>query len=64
NYRNLFYQKASQPIKYYRILKSDVSAKEIDTILKYQDEGWLKHLNFDFKKFQISSDPIPKVQTE
>jgi len=64
NYRNLFYLKASQPIKYYRILKSDVSAKEMDTILKYQDESWLKHLNFDFKKFQFSSDPIPKVQTE
>jgi hypothetical protein len=61
NYRDLFYQKTSPPIKYYKVLKSDVSAKEMDTILKYNDDGWIKHLNFDFKKFSFSSDPIPKI---
>jgi hypothetical protein len=51
NYRDLFYEKSAVQMKYYRILKSDPSQKEIEKLSNYNDESWLKHLNFDFNKF-------------
>ena len=49
-------------LKYYKLLKSDLTQKEMESVLKFSDESWLKHLNFDFKSFRFSRDHIPKIQ--
>jgi hypothetical protein len=59
-YRDLFNRK-SQTIKYYRVLKGDPTSNESAKVTKYHDEGWIKHLNFDFKMFRFSQESIPKV---
>jgi hypothetical protein len=59
-YRDLFFMKTSQTMKYYKLLKSDLTPKEMDSVLKYHDETWLKHLNFDFKTFRFAKEPLPK----
>jgi hypothetical protein len=61
NYRDLFNTKTSPQMKYYKVLKSDVTQKEIETVTKYHDDAWLKHLQFDFKQFRFSHEYIPKV---
>ena len=61
-YRELFYMKVEPQIKYYKIMKSDVTQKEMESVQKYCDDAWLKHLQFDFKQFKFASEHIPKVQ--
>ncbi len=48
-------------MKYYKVLKSDVTQKEMESVMKYHDEAWLKHLQFDFRQFRFSNEYIPKV---
>jgi hypothetical protein len=59
-YRDLFYMKGLHPLKYYKLQKSDLTPKELDSVLKHHDEAWLKYLNFDFKCFRFTPEPIPK----
>jgi len=61
-YRDLFNMKKQSQLKFFKILKSELTQKEIESVLKLSDESWLKHLNFDFKSFRFSRDHIPKIQ--
>lgn len=58
--RDLFRQQGQQ-IEYYRPMKSEPSSKEFENAMKFVDQGWIRHLDFDFSMFRFSQKPIPKV---
>ena len=57
-YRDLINSKAS---KIYRVLRGDPTQREMETVLKYHDDEWVKYLGVDKQAFRISTESIPKV---